>query len=864
MSRQAKKTKFLFFKLSRHHYLALLLIIIVLAVFARSYRYEFLSYDDGINIYENPHVKQFDLSYFWKKPYKGMYIPLTYNLWAFQAKLAKIPPAESAGIELKPHVFHTTNIIVHLLSMLVVFSILRILVRNDWAACAGALLFAIHPVQVEPVVWVTGLKNVLSGLLSLLAIWQYLSYASLNSPRTASAGRLKGIGSRKRSTVRRRQLHYIVAIIAFVLAILSMPIAIVVPLVAGLLSYLILRRSPRQCVVELVPWLALGLPIIILTKLAQPDVTIDFIVAFWKRPLIAGDALMFYLYKLILPISLGPDYGRTPNFVLKHGWIFLTGIIPYMTAIVLAWKYRRPWLLASGGALVAGVMPVLGFVPFVFQNFSTVADRYLYIAMLGPALALAWFLSGHRSMLMRIIFVLILGTLGLRSVHQTQYWKNSYTFFKHALAVNSNSWLAHNNVGIAQQKTGELEEAIAHYNEALRLKPDYELAHNNLGVVLEKQGKLEEAIAHYNEALRLKPDKAEAHSNLGNLLQGQDKLEEAIAHFDKALKLKPNYAGAHYNLAIALQKMDKLEEAIAHYTEALKLKPNYVLAHNNLGTVFQQQGKFEKAIAQYAKALRIDPNYAEAHNNLGTVLQKQGKLREAIAHYTEALKSNPDYADAHNNLGAILQKQGKLEAATAHFEGALRLNPDNAKAHNKLGRVLQRQDKLEEAIAHYEEALRLNPNNAKAHNNLGAVLNRQSKLEEAVSHFTQAIKLKPDYAKAHNNLGTVLLNQNKLKEAIAHFTEALKFKPNIAEVHNKLGFVLEKQSKHEEAAAHFTEALRLKPNFAEAHNNLGIALHQQGKLEEAIAHYTEALRINPDFKQASRNLTKALQQKKKK
>jgi hypothetical protein len=170
----------------------LLLIIIVLAVFARSYRYEFLNYDDGLNVFENPHVKQFDLSYFWKKPYEGMYIPLTYNLWAFQAKLAKIPPAESAEIELKPHVFHTTNIIVHLLSMLVVFSILRILVRNDWAACAGALLFAIHPVQVEPVVWVTGLKNVLSGLLSLLAIWQYLSYASLNSPRTASAGRLKG------------------------------------------------------------------------------------------------------------------------------------------------------------------------------------------------------------------------------------------------------------------------------------------------------------------------------------------------------------------------------------------------------------------------------------------------------------------------------------------------------------------------------------------------------------------------------------------------------------------------------------------------------------------------------------------------
>ncbi len=830
MSPQAKGKKKHSFKLHKHHYIALLLIVISLAIFGGSYRFEFLNYDDDLNVYENSYVKNFDLLHFWKKPHLGMYIPLTYNLWAFQAKLAKKYPPEIAEIELSSHLFHTTNIIIHILSMLVVFSILRLLIKNDWAAGAGALLFAIHPLQVEPVLWITGLKNVLSGFLSLVAVWQYLSYAALNSVQTTAIKKSDISSKSNRSTVMQKRFHYIMATIAFMLAVLAMPMAIVVPLVVLILGHWMLKRPIRQCAKELIPWAFIALPIIILTKLSQPDVTIGFVAPFWQRLFIAGDALIFYFYKLVMPISLGPDYGRTPKFVLEHGWIYLTGLIPYLMAVVLKWKYRKPWLLAPAGVFIASVLPVLGFVPFRFQEFSTVADRYLYIAMLGPALALAWLLSSQKSKQVRIICMLILGMFGLRSTLQTQYWKNSTTFFKRALVVNSNSALANILLGDALSEQRKLEEAITHYKEALRIKPNYTIAHNNLGIVLETQGKIDEAIVYYNKALRLTPD----------------------------------YVEAHFNLGIALQQQGDLEEAIAHYNKAIRLRPDYVKAHYNLGAVLIKQGKFDEAAVHLTKALNLDPSSAEAHNNLGSVLQKQGKLEEAIASYTKAFTLKSDYTDARNNLGFLLGKQGKFEEATDLFEEVLQLNPDSAEAHYNLGIVLERQGKIEEAFVHYKEAVRLKPDSPEAHYNLGYVLERQGKTEEAFIHYKETVRLNPNYVEAHNSLGTILIRMGKLEEAITHLNEALKLKPDFGEAHFNLGFALVTQGRLEEAVAHFTEVIKIRPDFAAAHSNLGTIFHRLGRLDEAISHYNEALRINPGHKQARHNLDRALQEKKKK
>ncbi len=387
--------------MSRHHKIAVLLIVLTVAVFWRVHDHGFV-WDDRIDIYDNPHLNSEtgpDILVFWQKPYQHLYIPLTYTVWATIARFSKAPTTRE-GINLNPRLFHVANLIVHLLSIIVVFTILRLLVPSDWAAGAGTLLFAFHPVQVESVAWVDGMRDVLSGFLSFVALWQYLTYARATSTAPTGSGEKEteiSVSKGVAFDLNRRKLHYAAATLAYVLALLAKPSAVVVPAVAWLLDYWVLRRSLRQSTVALVAWLVLAVPFVILTRWAQSEDVIYFITPLWARPFVAGDAIAFYMYKLALPLWLGPDYGRQPEWVLSHWWGYVMWMAPCgLLLMAWLWRDRKPWLMASAGIFVVGVLPVSGLVPFTFQYISTVADRYLYLSMLGPALALAWFLSERR------------------------------------------------------------------------------------------------------------------------------------------------------------------------------------------------------------------------------------------------------------------------------------------------------------------------------------------------------------------------------------------------------------------------------------------------------------------------------------
>lgn len=440
----------------RSQLIALVLLVATLAVFWRVTDHSFV-WDDSDHIKENPYLNPVTSSHvlsFWQRPYQQLYIPLTYTVWAAIGHFSR----DESPRGLHPGLFHLANLFLHALDALMVFVILRRLVGNEWAAGAGALLFGVHPLQVEPVAWISGMKDTLSGLLSLIAIWFYLQ--------------------NKRS-------HYVVGTLVFVLAMLAKPAAMVVPMVAGALDYWLLRRPLRHCVLLASGSIALTLPFILVTRVAQPDTEITFITPMWARPLVAADALAFYLYKLVFPVWLGPDYGRSPEWLLRQDWIYFTWILP-SAVLVLVWfaRERKPWLIASAGVFVAGILPVSGLVPFVFQNLSTVADRYLYLSMLGPALALAWFLADSRGKLVAALCILILALLGIRSAFQTQHWQNDITLFQHALRINPDSWLAHYNLGYTLARRGMVDDAIFHYREAVRINPDYPEAQNNLGIAL--------------------------------------------------------------------------------------------------------------------------------------------------------------------------------------------------------------------------------------------------------------------------------------------------------------------------------------------------------------------------------------------
>src|SRR6516165_218968 len=645
---------------------AILLTLVTLAVFWQVQGHAFVLWDDGLHVYDNPYLQAltFDnVLAFWCAPYAELYMPLTYTLWALTAAVARglgaSPPGEAP---FTPQFFHMLNLLVHLVSVLVVWRLVRLLLvrtvsrtatspplsRVAWAAGGGALVFALHPIQVEAVAWVTGFKDVLCGCLSCVAVWQYLRYAGGKVEATASGTAARGQASPARG-------RYWLATGAFVLALLAKPAAVVVPVVAWLLDVWGWPQTWRHRRPALLAWPGLaGLWGLWTSLQVQPTAAGYFIAPLWARPLIAGDTVAFYLAKFAVPFWLGPDYGRAPEWVLAQWWHWLTGLGPWGLALWL-WSRRPrvPWLAAAAGVFVTGLLPVLGLVPFAFQAYSTVADHYMYSAMLGPALVLAWGLAHVRQRWLAVVCVVLLGVLGIRSAWQAHYWHDTVSLFEHELAFHPGSFVAHTSLGMVMAEHNRLPEAISYYTEGIRLWPRNSQARYNLGNALRRQGKTQEAMQQYLAVLRLKPNSADAHNGLGAVLADQGHLAEAIHHYTAALQLEPADPLVHYNLGNVLHRRGKLHEAIQQYTAALHVQPNSAEAHHNLAATLADEGRLAEAIAHYTAALQLRPHYVMAHYHLGLALARQGRRAEARQQFAEVLRLDPTHAGAQRWLSAI-------------------------------------------------------------------------------------------------------------------------------------------------------------------------------------------------------------------
>ncbi len=640
---------------------AAILVLFTLTVFWRVQNHGFV-WDDGPNVERNLYFKSAalpDIARFWTAPYEKLYIPVTYTVWGVIAHFAQLPNQGDDEVKLDPRLFHWANLIFHVLNALIVFRILRRLVNNVYAAGAGALLFAWHPVQVEPVAWITGLKDVLSGFFALAAISEYLESAYLSAPAADNEVKSSSRNSRQKLFFW-QVIHYSVATLAFVLALLAKPAAVVTPLIAGILVYTMWRRSTRQIVPSLGLWLAIAMPIVIFTKLQQPDDLLDIETRLLARPLVAADALAFYVYKLFLPIYLGPEYGRSPVAIFSEGWAFVSWLLPVSLAVVI-WRFgrHRPWTLAAAGVFVAGLLPVLGLVQFQYQNWSTVTDRYLYLSMLGPALAFSSLVAqrwDHRKLLGAAGVILF--CLGVKSVFQTQTWHNSETLWRYALEIGQDSAVTHANLG-ASLIVSKPAEAMIHLRRAVDVAPDFFEAHFNLAHLLAERGDHTEAIEHYKYALKLRPAYLDTHYFLGLLLAKTGQLDEAITHQRLALETRPKDAQFRNNLGNLLADRGLVDEAIALYREAIRLKPNLVGGYFNLGIVYQDRGDHDEAKRQFLRVLQLDANHADAHNNLAVILAGQGKLEEAIDHFRAAIRIRPDFAEAQNGLAMVQLKLKK-------------------------------------------------------------------------------------------------------------------------------------------------------------------------------------------------------------
>ncbi len=565
----------------------LLLTLLPMLVFLPVIDHGFVWDDEPCHLHHNPYLSDLsweNLGQLWQSSYEGMYIPLTYTVWA------GIKYCQGTDVNFNPKVFHSLNLFFHIANGLLVFLLIFSLVEDKWGACLGALLFLLHPLQVESVAWISEFRGILSAFFAFLALWQY------------------GVYSEKKSEKKTGAMNYCMATLFFMSSVLAKPSTVVLPLIAGILDVFVRKRSPKKVLWSLFPWLVISLLVTIGTKIVQPDQSLEFVTPVILRPLIALDILSFYTIKFFFPYPLCALYGRTPEFLVESGTL-LWSWIPGVFLLAGAWYYRRvPFFAVSVSIFVIGFSPVIGMVSFVFQNYSMVADRYLYISLLGPAVFLASSFARPRVLVYKwLACALLIGVWIFISWERLPVWQNSITLWQNVVKQNPTLCVPHNNLASALEREGKFSQAIYHYSQALKIKPEAVLFHKSLALLYQKQGQLDRAQEHYEETIRLNPQYAQGHFLLGNLFRLQGKTEKEAHHYTLALEIHPKYAEVHNSLANIWAQEGNTSRAFYHYTQAIKNNPNYSAAHCNLGILWEGQGKVSEARLSYERAIQTNP-----------------------------------------------------------------------------------------------------------------------------------------------------------------------------------------------------------------------------------------------------------------
>ncbi len=621
----------------------LLIAAVVAAVFWPSLSHRFVCLDDPANVSANPiftrpQFKLTDITYFWREPYAGLYIPVTYTFWGSEALLDRPHQTETnqSIIEMNPRLFHAGNLLLHLGNTLLVYVLLRRFVPGTMGPLLGAMLFAVHPLHVETVAWVTESKGLLAAAFSLLAYLQFLDATDS-------------------SNVKRQGVHFCAATLLFVLAMLSKPTAISLPWIVAAIQFLLRRHTPSRLWAGLGGWFVLGLLMTMVTHRVQSQSMLDVQpTGVLDRVMIAGDALAFYFVKVIYPVRLVPDYGRSPQWVLTSGYPQFAWIVPVAVVFVAGLARRRAIWLAALAVFILGLAPVLGLIPFGFQAISTVADRYTYFALLGPSLALAALVS-RRGKFATLITVAILIGLSVQSYRQTLHWSDDLALFGHTLTVNVRSVLAANAMGNAEVRAGNLDRAVGYYEQAIESDPTSAEAWFNLARVYEMRGEPSMALSCCQKSLEFRPGYQKAVHTLARLLVDLGEFDAAVELLEQQMTSMPNDFVAGKQLASIYVKQGALDDAITQYQKVIALKPDDVESLTRLAAVWGQQGNWEQAVEVLAQAAQLASDEADNWFNLGTAQLNSGQADRAVVSFRQALKIRPEDEAAAEQLTRALE-----------------------------------------------------------------------------------------------------------------------------------------------------------------------------------------------------------------
>ncbi len=705
----------------RKGFLQFLGLVLLLLACSAAYQETFdagFVWDDRLILLENPNVRGFsaeNLRWMCTEHFMGHWHPLTWASLAWDFTRGGLDPAG----------YHLVNVFMHGLNSGLVFLLAQVIAaqlfpawtarRRYWFGVFVGLLFALHPLRVESVAWVTERRDVLSVLLLLPSFLFWHRYVT-----GTSAART----------------WYLASLLCFLLSLLSKAWGITFPAVLVLLDYAYFQRSRgvswrgeihRRLLLEKLPFFLLALLCAIRAYYAQKAAAMDMVEDhhLFDRIVQAGYGLLFYLQKTILPLHLSPLYLIKDDYD-PLAWPYgpyalisfaLLGLLVYR--LVRSAERVKPWL-AVVGSYALTISPVLGLAQ---SGQQLAADRYTYLAclplLLGGAAflfqrAVAWearFPAWRRLLVLATALPTgaVAATLGWLTYQQSKIWRDEIALWQHAIAIDPENPVAHNNLGLALEDRRRWDQAFEHYGTAVRLSPGYAAALYNRANMLSQRGKRAEALADYDRALRRDPKMIKAWNNRGNLHRDLGDLPASLADLTQAVTIHPRYADAFYNRGLTYKAMNDDENALADYTRAIEINPSFAQAYNNRANLYRQRGQPELALQDYARAIAANPFYFNARFNRGNLHKEAERWAEALADYQAAQQLQPGYGPAFGNAGVCLWKLGRHQEAERSFLLALQKQPSDQATRFNLAQFYRHLGYPQNALQHLQIVLQNTP-----------------------------------------------------------------------------------------------------------------------------------------------------------
>ena len=622
------------FSIWHTRFVCLLLIVAILIAYRQVGGHDFVSFDDGKYITDNLHVKAGlsleSIKWALTATYASNWHPLTWLSHMLDVQLFGMNPGRH----------HLVSLIFHVANSLLLFLVLKRMTGAFWQSFLVAALFALHPLNVESVAWISERKNLLSTFFWFLTMWSYSFY--VEKPNAA---------------------RYIPVFLCLLMGLAAKPMLVTLPFVLMLLDYwpfgrLHFERSKNATLQdqpgapiyhllrEKIPLFVLVIASCIVTFLAQHQGGAMVSVIVLPLQVRIANALISYaayIGKMLWPVDLAFFYPlpqKLPAWEPAGACLLLL----IMTLLAVKLMRRRPYFTVGWFWYLGTLVPVIGFVQVGMQ---AMADRYAYVPTIGLFIIVAWSLYDI-AIKWRIRKIALAVAASLCSVLmvltglQARYWADSHTLYEHAVEVTKDNATAHYNLGTVFTQAGNTSEAIKHYSATIRIMPEHAEAHNNLGNALTSANRMAEAIDHYKQALRINPDFAEAHNNMGIALEKTGRTAEAVDHYAAALQADPNYPEAHMNLAIALADQGKVDEAINHFQQALALQPEFSKAMFHLAKLYISRGEYQEAVSLYQKMITLLPDNPAIYYNVACIRAKQDKPGESVVWLKKAVAKGFD------------------------------------------------------------------------------------------------------------------------------------------------------------------------------------------------------------------------------